>query len=378
MKSKNERLLPLNPDVEKAALNAVIQGKLTLDHINPAELSKLGKYAYQVLESFNGSKPSAKGIYLTATEVHGADPDEFRPYLKEVVKVNIPQISVILDLLSRKQIINRLVNEATDQIASGDYSLLGLKGMIEQHGHANNTLVPLCEDMKNVDPPQGIKIPSLPSINEQLGGQYGLWVVGGEPGTGKSTLSLQIACSINRVRPVLYYDFEQGKQVIKWHINKAFEGNRKRIKEATQRLYIRSHINLIERDLDMIGEPCLVVVDSIQKVTQHVTFRRESLESWIHKLEALKRYGHHVILVSEINRDTYGDARMDGYKETGELEFAADAAMTLLSPDEQDRSRAELHITKNRHYKFLGMLTVLQRVNSWWFRELKQSSRELE
>jgi hypothetical protein len=231
---------------------------------------------------------------------------------------------------------------------------------------------------QDIKPPEGLPIPCLTQVTEATGGLFGVWLIGGEPAAGKSTLALQISLSVGRRRPVLYYDFEQGSSVIKWHVHKALGGDKHKIEEATRQLYIRHSMASLESDLDMLDCPCLVVVDSVQKVASSVTYRRESLEQWVHKLEALKKYGHHIILVSEKNRGTYGNASLQGYKETGELEYAADTAFDMLKPDEEDGSRTDLHITKNRHYPKRGFITTLKRQNSWWFVEEGSQRRAID
>lgn len=378
-KKSFERILPLNPDLEAAALHALIAGKLNPKVIKKDELSKIGRSIYSAVQSLGGGPVKVRAVHASAVELHNADPSEAKAYLKTIGTSEMPQIQSVLQALARKRIINSVVNEASDQIASGDYSLLQLKALIDAHQHSHTKLVPLVDEMDDeAEPPKCIQIPSLPTVTAAVGGLYGVWLVCGEPAAGKSTLALQVACSVNRSRPVLYYDFEQGTGVIKWHIHKAFAGDKKQVKEATSRLYIRHSVATLESDLDSIAEPALVVVDSIQKVASSVTYRRESLDAWVHKLEALKKYGHHVIMVSEKRRGTYGDAALDSGKETGELEYAADTAFDIIKPDEEDSSHVELHITKNRHYKKTGFACELHRQNSWWFREGSSQRREVD
>lgn len=368
------RLLPLNKDLEHAAIRACLDGQLALDQISIEELSKPGRAVYKALVGLGGKKPSIRGVTLAAVELHGGDTADVRDYLKSVQANDIgaDEIGELLDTLARKRAINEMVNEASDQIASGEYSLLALKEIADKVAHSRNKLTPLSHDMTGkVAPPVGILIPSLPSINKELNGLYGVWIMQGEPAAGKSTLALQVSLSATQDRPVLYYDFEQGADVIKWHVHEAFQGNKAKIQQYTSRFYVRSSLNTLERDLGALNCPALIVVDSIQKVSRSISHRRETIESVIHRLESLKKYGHHTIMVSEKNRASYGTPTMGGGKETGELEYAGDAAFDLLKVDEQ---RTELWVTKNRHYPFTGLLAVLERENNWRFRELGGSS----
>ena len=374
MKKEFERILPLNPELEKAVLYALSTGRLDPKTVRPEELSKLGRIIHKTISKLSTGTPlKEKAILAAATELYHADKHECKEYLKEIADSEIPEIQGILQTLSRKRIINQLVNEASDQVATGEYSLLAIKSILDKQPSGRSTLTPLSEEMgEDNAPPEGIPLPCLPRLTQTTGGVYGVWLIQGEPAAGKSTLALQIAMSVGRRRPVLYYDFEQGKGVMRWHINEALEGDKKKIHEATHQLYIRHSISTLEADLDMIGKPSLVVVDSIQKVSSAVMYRTQSIGSWVHKLEALKQYGHHVILVSEKRRGTYGEAALDGGNETGELEYAADTAFDLLLPNEEDGSRTSIHITKNRHHKKKGYLGDYERVNSWWFKELGQ------
>lgn len=379
--SSFERILPLNPDLEKAVLYAVIHGKMDSKGLKADEFSKLGRIIHKVVQTLTPPVP-VKTVFLAATEVHNADKDELRTFLKEIERGEIPEIQAIISTLSRKRIINTLVNEAADQVASGDYSLLALKELVNRHTHVRNTLVPIYESLTgNVTPPQGVPVPCLPTLTRVFSGVYGVWLIGGGPAAGKSTLALQVSMSIGRRMPVLYYDFEQGTDVIKWHIFKALGKDKDKIREATHQMYIRHSMSSLESDLDLLQKPCLIVVDSIQKVASAVTYRRESLDHWVHKLESLKKYGHHIIMISEKNRATYDDPSIKGYKESGELEFSADSAFDMILPNRDDGSRVDVYVTKNRHYKTCGHIVTLERdpQNVWWFNEpQRKGQREVD
>ena len=51
--------------------------------------------------------------------------------------------------------------------------------------------------------------------DDALGGIHGINIVGGPPKAGKSCLGIQLATEIARKKmPVIYYDFENGRQKI--------------------------------------------------------------------------------------------------------------------------------------------------------------------
>ena len=177
-----ERVLPLNLELEKAVLYAVMHGKMDIKNVNRLELSKLGQCIYGAIAGLGTGGTQAikpKTVYLAATEVHNADGPEIKAYLKEIEQGEIPEIQAIHGALARKKVITTLVNEATDQVASGEYSLLALKGLLDAQTHSRNTLIPLCEEMDGeVKPPEGMPIPCLPRITQATGGLFGVWLIG--------------------------------------------------------------------------------------------------------------------------------------------------------------------------------------------------------
>ena len=183
---------------------------------------------------------------------------------------------------------------------------------------------------------------------------------------GKTTLALQIAVSVGLNEPVLYYDFENGSDVLLYHLAQVFRGNIGKIRKALQRVYFRESIRTLESDLAAVGSPALIIIDSVQKLPTSVDNRRTSLDRWVHRLEALKKRGYQVLLISEKGRAEYNTATIKGFKETGEIEYSADMGMQLL---ESDNDRIEVHIVKNRHKKERGYLCDLTRQNDWWFQE---------
>lgn len=215
--------------------------------------------------------------------------------------------------------------------------------------------------------PTGLPVP-FTVLQQVTGGILGMWVVGGETGVGKSTFALQIAVSAAGVQtPVLYYDAENGEDVLINHLLTAY-GPAAKIQEAASRLYVRSSIRTLEQDVEGFSRPTLIIVDSAQKFGYELGGKsyREAINSLIRRLEILKRGGHGVMLLSEISRASYGQVSNAGYAETRELEFSADTALQLVAQD----GEVEVHVTKNRHRPRRGLVSVLRRERSWSFVEV--------
>jgi KaiC/GvpD/RAD55 family RecA-like ATPase len=186
---------------------------------------------------------------------------------------------------------------------------------------------------------------------------------------GKSTLAVQLAVEYGRVGPVLYYDMENGPEVMLYRVGKRYGGDVAKARQATKNIYFRESIRSLSDDLRSMGKrKCLVVVDSLQKLPTSVDNRRSSLDVWVHRFERLKKQGHTVILISEKNRDQYGEATQRGFKETGEIEYSADFGFHLL-PEKNMDTMSKVIIVKNRHRPHSGSVCYLERVNGFRFVE---------
>lgn len=223
--------------------------------------------------------------------------------------------------------------------------------------------------------PTGLPVP-FATLQQATGGILGMWVVGGETGVGKSTFALQLAFQTALAKiPVLYYDAENGEDVLVNHIMTAY-GPAGNVQAATSRLYVRSTMRTLETDVGGFGGPTLIIVDSAQKFGYELGGKsyRDAINSLIRRLEILKRAGHGVVLLSEISRASYGQVSNAGYAETRELEFSADTALQLVAQD----GEVEVHVTKNRHRPRRGLVSVLRRERSWSFVEVSDGDWQPE
>ncbi len=87
-----------------------------------------------------------------------------------------------------------------------------------------------------------------------------LVLLGGDPGVGKSTLTLQVACHMAKgPRPVVYISGEESERQIK------LRGERLGLQAASLLLFSETNLDRIIEELKRL-EPALVVLDSVQTV----------------------------------------------------------------------------------------------------------------
>lgn len=364
----------LSASLEHCLLNAAMNGHLDLKRIKKEELSRTGQFVLAGLVRLakKGSPPfKPKVVFVAATDVAGGDPDVIRPFLSKVLDAAAgEEAQTLLKAIHDRRLLVDLVNLATDQLSSGEFqpqSFMELLGKSE----TRTLLESSSEDFKEGKVhtlPEGVPLPFLPKINTATHGLGGMWALSGNAGSGKSTLALELAVMVQKHRPVLYYDLENGKAVQHARLYQAFNGNSKQLMAATKQLYFRELPGTLEADLSLIRKPCLIILDSIQKVPVRGDDKRTGLDAWVHKLELLKQHGHSVLLLSEKSRAFYDKVGQAGYKETGEIEYAVDVGAELLPVKDSDNV-VEFHLNKNRHYGKTGYITTLIRKNNWWFQE---------
>ena len=185
-----------------------------------------------------------------------------------------------------------------------------------------------------------------------------MWAIGGKKKMGKSTLAVQLSLEVARVQPVVYYDMENGESVLLYRIGRMFGGDVKKVREATKQFYMRSSARTLDADLAAVPPPPLVVIDSLQKLPTKLDQRRTGLDAWLLRLEALKKQGYSVLLVSELNG-------FGGYKETGEVEYTVDLGLQLVGNGDY----VTVNCVANRHRPNEGEICNLERVNEWAFAE---------
>lgn len=381
---KPRKFISLSPDLERAILNGIIQGYANSESVAPEELSKPGRIVLAVLRDFATQKiPTPyppEHIVLAATNLFGGGKEAFTDYLRVISETQAGQApSEILRKVRDKQVLLDIINEASEQLSSNTLDVSLLSGLCARES-VGVTGKPVSASLDGgwPDPPQGLELGSLPRLQEVTGGIHGMWAVAGTPGSGKSTLAWQLTLDIGRHTPVLYYDFENGFSYLMDRTREIFNGDKARAQKATSRIYYRDSIRTLDYDLSQVHPPALVCIDSVQKLPSNVEFRRSGLDRWVHRLELLKHRGYFVLLISEVGRAQYdADPFIGAFKETGEIEYSADVGLQLIEMS----NLVELHVVKNRHRPFRGLVAPLQRrAVKWLWKELTpvESSDEFD
>jgi len=366
--------ITLNEALEKALLRAIIQGHAPILSLSPEELSDSGKKVLRGVKYLldNGARSPLNGgaVIHAAVEVTGADRESITRYVQSVAEAKPEADALALVRAAQgKSMLVDLVNEAGSQLREGNIDLAKFTSLLHQQtgGFENGeakSMADLMDDHK--DPPIGFPFKTLPALSEATGGMSGLWVLGGEAKTGKSTLAFQIGLEMAQKMDVLFYDLDgTGIPYLIDRVRKIFLGNEGATKNATKRIFLREEIHTLEFDIMQHRPPSLVIMDSIQTLPVNVDNRTSALDKWIVRAKELTKKGYHVLLVSEIN--TFGE-----YKHTGELKYAGNVCIRLEKDPNQEDSSVEVNIRFNRHRRRTGTVTELARDERriWMFREI--------
>ncbi|MGD8845628.1 MAG: DnaB-like helicase C-terminal domain-containing protein [Desulfobacteraceae bacterium] len=204
-------------------------------------------------------------------------------------------------------------------------------------------------------------------LDEALDGLRGINILGGPPKVGKSCFFMQISTQIARRKvPVIYYDFENGRQKIymrtlvrtsslsekKIHSGdldakesarldlslKQFDEMLTYFRVVTDRRLspeiMRRHIDFLKHETHK--DDLLIVLDSLHKLPfKSLTERRTGIDFWLRQIEAIRDEQHvSFLVISELARGNgggYGDKPdMSSFKESGDIEYSADNAMILM------------------------------------------------
>ena len=235
----------------------------------------------------------------------------------------------------------------------------------------------------------------IPGLDRVLNGlsPRGLYILGGAPGAGKTSLCLQIACEVARHAPVLYVTFENSpenlvlKAICRLGLVQpgAVERGRadtSRLAEGVQafssiagRMAIvegtsRTTLDSIRTQAEQVGSKhdtgqCLIIVDYLQRLAVHQEYGSiaENIASISLGLRELaSRLDSPIVAISSLSRaSNYDTPTLQALQGSEDLEFAADVVLLLgtrqevsLSSRAAIRSTAsarllDLTVAKNRY-----------------------------
>ena len=211
----------------------------------------------------------------------------------------------------------------------------------------------------------------FPQFDQALKGVHGINVIGGAPKTGKSCFAIQIATDMARRKvPVLYYDFENGRQKIYQRtlsrlsrmtigaikgaskdgvVTGAIGQQLERARHDFQEMLVSFRVvndrklnpEIMRRHIDFIrhetrSEYTVVVIDSLHKLPfKDFTEQRTGIDAWLRQVEAIRDELHvSFLIISELSRgskDGYTDMpHMGMFKGSGDIEYSADNALILF------------------------------------------------
>lgn len=214
----------------------------------------------------------------------------------------------------------------------------------------------------------------LDHLDETLNGLESgkLYMLAAMPGTGKTTLALQWAATIAQAgSTALYLSLENDSldlarklacRMGKVSYSAALKGKlsgeewaiavhaltklQGRLFLATPRATMPALPSLVEGFRDRTGgTPTLIVVDYLQAWVKRMASAtgdgadiRERIDRFTPTLRALaEQYGCAVLAISAQNRANYTNGGMAAMKESGDLEYNADAIMSLCKDDDKKR-----------------------------------------
>lgn len=228
-------------------------------------------------------------------------------------------------------------------------------------------------------------------LDSALDGLRGINIMGGPPKAGKSCFFMQISTEIARRQvPVIYYDFENGRQKIyirtlvrtsslpekKIRSGDLDEGQSRVLKSALDefdqmltcfRVVTDRQLNpeIMRRHIDFLKhqtrkDDLLIVLDSLHKLPfKSLTERRTGIDFWLRQIEAIRDEQQvSFLVISELTRGKgggYGETPdMGSFKESGDIEYSADNAMVLvpnwdpMDPDSTRHRRNALWLVASR------------------------------
>jgi replicative DNA helicase len=250
-------------------------------------------------------------------------------------------------------------------------------------------------------------------MDQALNGIRGINIMGGQPKAGKSSFFMQVSTEAARQGvPVIYYDFENGRQKIYLRtlcrLSRLSEealreqepdtDTAARLGQAQAELrkmllYFRVVTDrklspeIMRRQIDFIKhetrlDKCLVVIDSLHKLPfKNLSERRTGIDEWLRHMESIRDEQRVAFLVvSELSRGAEGSYSsmpdLGSFKESGDIEYSADNAIilqpnwNLLDPLSTQERKSTLWLVASRENSPGKVGEYMLDFPFWGFKEL--------
>lgn len=255
----------------------------------------------------------------------------------------------------------------------------------------------------------------IPGLDRVLNGlsPRGLYILGGAPGAGKTSLALQIACEVAQQAPVLYLTYENAPDnlVLKAICRLALvqpsavergraelgrlTGGAAEFSKMSSRLAFlegtsRITLDTLQAEAERVlakhdGRQCLIIVDYLQRMAVHQQYG--SMSDNVSSLslglrELASRLDSPILAISSLSRaGSYDVPSLQGLQGSEDLEFAADVVLLLgIRQDVSLSSKAivkatagarllDLVVAKNRYGEAARRISLLFRPTIGDFQE---------
>jgi replicative DNA helicase len=432
MSSKEEfkvlsnKVPPHDIDAEESALGAMLLNSTSVQIA--AEILVPGDFYYEkhgilfesMIDLFGGGDNPSDPVLL-ASELSATGLLEKiggRPYISLLMETcpNPDNCEYYANLIKRKSNLRKMI-EAGHQVVSGAHKTGDAEELLaDLQAVVNNPTLDIAIGGNLVSENDRVDNFFDKLVSRQTGGDFtgldtgfthlnriinglnqGIYVFGGSPSCGKTTLCVQMAHNVaerNHV-PVLYYSLDQSDEDIRIRTisrlsnienRKLFRGKLEQSGSEIERLskalnnyretaeyvyifgpdyeYSMERMKLTARRVmrEMGTEKCFIVVDYLQKVYPKKQYRSdyERMNLVINQMSRIAGdLGSPILLVSEVSRSSYGKKSMRAFKESGRVEYGADVAALLIDQndlkgesdfgDKINPRETNLFIVKNRN-----------------------------
>ena len=306
---------------------------------------------------------SAQDVFVTVCKLHGQDEQSIRDRLTLVKEVELTEnYEAILTISANLTHAKKCSDLVADSLSSKDYDLGKLREYIGniQPDTATSGHFSALQDLITTDTcaPRGQPVSLIPSFSTETAALFGLVVIGGPTGVGKSQLAMQLA--MDWVGDVYYIDLEVGADTLGWRLKSRFTDADELAARIQGFEYSNQHTDFtLACSLPVEDEPKLIILDSLNKAMDAKDDKRKTIDSTLRLCDKAKLAGHTVIVTCELNSDGQ-------YKESGEIIHTADTGLIMKEAPHAPSLRT-LYICKNRHYKLRNtkLCDLMERMWHW-------------